>query len=243
MSDSIIDDTTTYSIWYKRFINFLRVVGFTVGGLTVALGFIGLIVLGGLNPRNVINDIYQIIFGLLILLVELRLKSLLVYFKFLTHYIGAGFFYVFLGGLSLGSSWYMIAVGAAEIALGAIYLLLGMFNRQMYDKSLPDQKIQQNNNNTTTTTATTIKDAKAKDKKKNGIQNLPASAFDDIESQNGHNNNNNTTTAPNQSPDVNPPRYDSASTGNLYAGNSASDNPFEEFDQSNVKRSKGGYAI
>ena len=43
--------------------------------------------------------------GLLIILAELRLRFLLVWFSFLLYYIGLGFFYFFVGGLALGDNW------------------------------------------------------------------------------------------------------------------------------------------
>ena len=55
--------------------------------------------------KNCVLDIYRIIFGLLIILAELRLRYLLVWFSFLLYYIGLGFFYFFVGGLALGDNW------------------------------------------------------------------------------------------------------------------------------------------
>jgi len=53
--------------------------------------------------------VYQIIFGLLILIAEARWSGLLKHFKFLTHFLGLGLFYIFVGGLALGSSWYQVS--------------------------------------------------------------------------------------------------------------------------------------
>jgi hypothetical protein len=53
--------------------------------------------------------VYQIIFGLLILIAEARWSGLLKHFKFLTHFLGLGLFYIFVGGLALGSDWYQVS--------------------------------------------------------------------------------------------------------------------------------------
>lgn len=229
MSDSSID-TVSESKHYKRLIGFLRLAGGTVGILSIVLGIIGLVVLGGLNPRTVINDVYQIIFGLLILLIELRLKQLLVHFRFLTHFGGVGIFYVFLGGLSLGAAWYQYVVGIVEIALGIVYCILACLNRQMYSSKLPSQKLSNNTNSQAVETTTT------KNKNK-----LPDSAFDDIEA----NNNTSTTKSYNNNQPSAPPAVPSSSTPggpDIGIGNAASENPFEEFD-TGAKRTRGGYAI
>ena len=44
------------------------------------------------------------VLGILIMLAELRVRYLLVWFSFLLYYIGLGFFYVFVGGLALGNN-------------------------------------------------------------------------------------------------------------------------------------------
>jgi hypothetical protein len=59
--------------------------------------------------KNVVLDVYRIIFGILIIIAELRplviSRYLLVWFSFMMYYIGLGFFYVFVGGFALGSNW------------------------------------------------------------------------------------------------------------------------------------------
>lgn len=95
------DATTTTDVdegwsskWYGRLIKFLRLVGGITGCLSIALGFIMLIVLIQIDPRSVINAIYQIIFGFLILICEMRFRYPLKHFKFLTHFVGLGMFYM-----------------------------------------------------------------------------------------------------------------------------------------------------
>jgi len=118
--------------WTERqqdlFIMVLRGVGFIVGGVIVALG-IYFLASGtdtsegsvGDEMKNTILDIYRIIFGALIMLAELRMRHLLIWFSFMLYYIGLGFFYVFVGGLALGSQWYEYVLAIVACCLGFAY--------------------------------------------------------------------------------------------------------------------------
>jgi len=105
----------------------MRVVGFIVGGVVTALGLYYLI--SGTDThgsstdvlKNCVLDVYRIIFGLLIMTAELRFKYLLVWFSFLLYYIGLGFFYVFVGGLALGTNWYEYVVTIVACSIGVMY--------------------------------------------------------------------------------------------------------------------------
>jgi len=118
-------------------IKLLRFVGGITGIIVLVLGILTLIS-SGLNPKTIINGIYQIIFGILIIVCELRAQAILKYFVFLTHFLGLGMFYVFVGGLALGGSWYQYAVAAALLSVGIIYLILGCCNRRMGHESFDD---------------------------------------------------------------------------------------------------------
>jgi len=111
----------------------LRIAGACCGAFSIAIGLYLLITNVSLNPRTVINGIYQIIFGLLIWISEARWSGLLKHFKFLTHFLGLGLFYVFVGGLALGQAWYQYAEGAVCLAVGLTYVLLGICCRTMDD--------------------------------------------------------------------------------------------------------------
>jgi len=103
----------------------LRVVGFLVGGVTTALGFYVLASHRDTDVRDVVLDIYRIVFGVLIMVAELRLKHLLVWFSFLLYYIGLGLFYVFLGGLASGNDWYEWIVAIVAVVVGVTYCGVG----------------------------------------------------------------------------------------------------------------------
>lgn len=108
----------------------LRIVGWCVGAVIVALGLYFLVTddtsSGDINDqmKNTVLDVYRVIFGLLIMLAELRLRHLLVWFSFLLYYIGLGLFYVFVGGLALGTEWYEIVVGIVACCVGFGYCFL-----------------------------------------------------------------------------------------------------------------------
>jgi COPI associated protein len=79
----------------------LRVIG---AGCGVGVTASGLVVLFSLefNVQEFVNALYQILFGLLMVAAELRFKSVLTRFNFLTSYAGLAFMYLFVGGLALG---------------------------------------------------------------------------------------------------------------------------------------------
>ena len=74
------------------------------------------------------------IFGVIMIIAELRWVTLLKYVYFLQHYVGLGLFYIFVGGLILGDSWWMILVAVVLLAVGIVYLLLGCACRRMVTK-------------------------------------------------------------------------------------------------------------
>ena len=70
------------------------------------------------------------------IIAELRWVTLLKYVYFLQHYVGLGLFYIFVGGLILGDSWWMILVAIVLLAVGIVYLLLGCACRRMVTKPI-----------------------------------------------------------------------------------------------------------
>lgn len=112
----------------------LRIGGAISGCAAIAIGLYSLIT-SAFNPRLIINAVYQVIFGILILIAEARWQGLLKHFKFLTHFLGLGMFYVFVGGLALNDDWWKIALAVLLLAVGIIYLLLGMACRTMTQPS------------------------------------------------------------------------------------------------------------
>ena len=81
----------------RVWLQLVRVTGAICGCLAIAIGLYQLIT-SVFNPRTIINGVYQVIFGLLILVAEARWSGLLRHFKFLTHFFGLGMFYIFVGG-------------------------------------------------------------------------------------------------------------------------------------------------
>lgn len=73
-----------------------------------------------------ILDLYRIIFGFLIMIAELRISKLLVWFSFLLYFVGMGGFEIFVGGLALGTSEaYEYAITAVLCTVGLLYCGLG----------------------------------------------------------------------------------------------------------------------
>ena len=137
-----------FSAWLKLpLIKMLRWVGGIGGILSIILGVYNLIT-SLLLPKYIIFGLYNIIFGLLMIVSEMRWIRLLKHFKFLTYFIGLGGFYVFVGGLALGSAWYELGLGISLIILGAVYTMLGCCGLSMNNEELP--KFMQRNKDATT---------------------------------------------------------------------------------------------
>ena len=109
----------------------LRGMGMAVGGVLIALGIYYLVSgtdrdssVDTTTIKNVVLDVYRVIFGLLLIVAELRVKYLLVCFSFLIYYIGLGFFYVFIAGFALGSEWYEYVIAIVAGCVGGMYCVV-----------------------------------------------------------------------------------------------------------------------
>jgi len=126
----------------------LRILGAIVGGVVTALGLYYLIsgrdTSGSTTDvlKNVVLDVYRIIFGILIMVCEARWKYLLVWFSFLLYYIGMGFFYVFVGGLALGTNWYEYIVTIVAVCIGVAYCGVGCCCADLEEKHRAGTKTQ-----------------------------------------------------------------------------------------------------
>jgi hypothetical protein len=156
MSDTIeqpVPTTTKGKLW-QRFkglplMKMLKVIGFICGILSICLGFWNLFT-SLLLPKSIIFGVYNILFGLLMMICEMRWSRFLKHFKFLTHFIGLGLFYIFVGGLALGSAWYALGLGITLIIIGTVYTLLGLCGLRMGHEELP--KFMQRQDTSTTET-------------------------------------------------------------------------------------------
>jgi len=117
----------------------MRFIGGILGLLIVILGVIGIVTIGSFDPRTFIDNCYQVLFGILIILAELRLARWLKFFTFLCSYAGLGVFYIFVGGLALGDQWYNYVLAALFVTLGIIYINIGCCQR---GKMYPDKTKQ-----------------------------------------------------------------------------------------------------
>src|ERR1700761_8290565 len=104
----------------ENLITFLRIFGGACGLTIIALGLYGLIVVDS-DIKDGVNDVYRIIFGILIVIAEFRWTRLLVWFSFLVHFIGLGGWYIFVGLLALGDEVYEYVITAILCSVGLIY--------------------------------------------------------------------------------------------------------------------------
>ncbi len=115
---------------FDKFMKSVRALGGLTGLVVMALGIFLLVTLS-LNPRNAVNAIYQIIFGALMIVAEIRWVRLLKFFYFMQHFLGLGMFYIYVGFLCIGGTWYQYAVAGVCLAVGLIYFTLGLGCRKM----------------------------------------------------------------------------------------------------------------
>ncbi len=99
----------------------IRILGGLCGCTVIALGVYD-ITMDKNNISVVVNNIYRILFGLLIIAAELRATSLLRWFSFLTFFFGLGLFYIFVGGLAMGTQWYEVTMAVVLCAMGLLYV-------------------------------------------------------------------------------------------------------------------------
>ena len=115
---------------FDKFMKSLRLTGALTGLVVCALGIFLLVTLS-LNPRNAVNAIYEIIFGLLMVVAECRFVRMLKYFYFMQHFLGLGMFYIYVGFLCIGGIWYEYAVAGVCLGIGLTYFILGLGCRKM----------------------------------------------------------------------------------------------------------------
>lgn len=117
----------------KDWMFILRFLGGSSACVLIVFGLIGVFTLGGLNPKDLVDDVYQVIFGALIIFAELRWVRFLKQFSFLTSFLGLGLFYIFVGGLALDQAWWKIFVALIFITLGLVYVFLFCIRRKIAD--------------------------------------------------------------------------------------------------------------
>ena len=115
---------------FDKFMKSVRLFGAITGLVVMALGIFLLVTLS-LNPRVAVNAIYQIIFGAMMIIAEVRWVRLLKYFYFMQHFLGLGMFYIYVGFLCIGGTWYQYAVAGVCLGVGLIYFTLGLGCRKM----------------------------------------------------------------------------------------------------------------
>jgi len=102
-----------------------RVVGCLAGAAIIGLGLYALIE-DEPELQSTVGNCYRIVFGLLIIVAEFQWVKLLSWFSFLLTLIGLGAFYIFVGGLALGSAAYEIAIAVILCVIGLFYCIAGM---------------------------------------------------------------------------------------------------------------------
>jgi hypothetical protein len=117
---------TSVSLYYKGcdIILTLRVLGGACGAAILTLGILCFFFCD--EVRYYITATYQVIFGLLIILGEIGIDSLLKNFPFLRYFLGKGIFFIFVALFSIGDGepyeWVIVAV---LVLTSLFYFVLG----------------------------------------------------------------------------------------------------------------------
>jgi len=103
----------------------MRITGMALGAaiIVIAILFYLKLLCGDCNTdiKSNVLYVYRIFFGALLIIAELRLARLLIWFSFLLSYVGLGFYYLFIGGLGLGSTPAEIAIAIIAVIIGVLY--------------------------------------------------------------------------------------------------------------------------
>jgi len=105
----------------------LRVCGGVTGVVLIAVAIYIMATLsfdGGNGIKTFMNAFYEIIAGILVIMCEARWVTALIYFRFLIHPFGIGMYYVFVGGLALGSDWWQYVLAIIFWSIGLVYMAL-----------------------------------------------------------------------------------------------------------------------
>jgi len=103
----------------------LRVAGGILAILTTFVGvwsFIGI----SFDIKMIVNAFYLVILGFFMLMAQLRVERFVKKLELLRNYTGLGFYYIFVGGLALGSSWYDYVLALVLVLEGCAYLYLSL---------------------------------------------------------------------------------------------------------------------
>jgi len=120
----------------------LRVCGGVTGVVLIAVAIYIIATLsfdGGNGIKIFMNAFYQVIAGILIIMCEARWVTALIYFRFLIHPFGIGMYYVFVGGLALGSAWWQYVLAIIFWTIGLVYVCLWCCGRTA-DLNIPQPK-------------------------------------------------------------------------------------------------------
>jgi len=103
----------------------LRVGGGIGGALTTFVGVWSLIGIS-FDIKMIVNAFYLVIMGFFMVMVQLRIEKIMKKFELLRNYTGLGFYYIFVAGLSLGTSWFDWALALFLALIGVVYLYLSL---------------------------------------------------------------------------------------------------------------------
>ncbi|GAB5366230.1 hypothetical protein AAMO2058_001126700 [Amorphochlora amoebiformis] len=128
----------------KKLVVAIRILGVVVGLTCIAYGISMLFLGSDKNARGYIANFYLVCFGILIVIAEARLSSVLTHFKFMQTGIGMGAFYIFVGFMALSSDWWCYVMLAICCTVGFVYCIAGcVCQRILFPSSKTRQAIEQ----------------------------------------------------------------------------------------------------
>lgn len=143
------DDNAECKCTKEQWPTIIVILGFVICFLLCLVSILSLMSFNG-GVAGVILNVYVCILALLAFSAEMRrfkfcrniIYTYMKYCYFLTHYVGRGLFYIFVGTIVLDSSPLNIAIGAGTIAFGVImigvHLVVGLPN-YVDDKAIQEE--------------------------------------------------------------------------------------------------------
>lgn len=161
---------------------FIALLGIGTSGAVIAVAILTL--LPSIDVKSVIVCIYQIIFGILLLAAEFKLRFVLFWFYFLAPHIGLGLMYFFTGVYTVADTSHVfnVVVAIACLVIGVLNIAYGIFGFQRID----DETVAQSNSVATKYSDTRTTEAvPAQAKANNSAANAALSASAHLEEGTG----------------------------------------------------------
>ena len=125
----------------------LKVLSIVSGLGTMGIGFAKLASFDFAKFLDIMLAIYFVIFGIMMVIMELPCPKLLVCFSFLGYYLGKALFLLFVGTLMFGWEWYEIMLAIALFIASCLYfVMVCLCKDKLFDRDENGNRLDENGN-------------------------------------------------------------------------------------------------